>query len=84
MKPHCKVLTCVLSTFLVYVSCESVYENVTMCFSISTLSEKKVQKLSLGLYRFKRYTFVPKGRFKRYTFVPKEPKMYILTPKMYI
>jgi len=26
-----------------------------------TLSEKKVQKLSLGLYLFKRYTFVPKG-----------------------
>jgi len=24
-------------------------------------SEKKVQKLSLGLYLFKRYTFVPKG-----------------------
>jgi len=24
------------------------------------LSEKKVQKLSLGLYLFKRYTFVPK------------------------
>jgi len=26
-----------------------------------TLSEKKVQKLSLGLYLFKRYTFGPKG-----------------------
>jgi len=28
---------------------------------VYTLSEKKVQKLSLGLYPFKRYTFVPKG-----------------------
>jgi len=27
----------------------------------STLSEKKVQKLSLGRYLFKGYTFVPKG-----------------------
>jgi len=26
-----------------------------------TLSEKTVQKLSLGLYLFKRYTFVSKG-----------------------
>jgi len=24
-------------------------------------TQKKVQKLSLGLYLFKRYTFVPKG-----------------------
>jgi len=31
-----------------------------------TLSEKKVQKLSLGLYLFKSYTFVSKG----YTLVP--------------
>jgi len=29
--------------------------------TVLTLSEKKVQKLSLGLYLFKRYTFVPKG-----------------------
>jgi len=28
---------------------------------VYTLSEKKVQKLSLGLYLFKRYTFVTKG-----------------------
>jgi len=28
---------------------------------IVALSEKKVQKLSLGLYFFKRYTFVSKG-----------------------
>jgi len=27
----------------------------------ATLSEKKVRKLSLGQYLFKRYTFVPKG-----------------------
>jgi len=46
--------------------------------------KKKVQKLSLGLYLFKRYTFVPKG----YILVPYwyilAPKTYILTPKMYI
>jgi len=30
-------------------------------FGEPTFSEKKVQKLSLGLYLFKRYTFVPKG-----------------------
>jgi len=30
-------------------------------FSIALSEKKKVQKLSLGLYLFKRYTFVPKG-----------------------
>jgi len=29
--------------------------------NVIELSEKKVQKLPLGLYLFKRYTFVPKG-----------------------
>jgi len=42
-----------------------------------TLSEKKVQKLTLGLYLFKRYTFVPKGCIL-------VPYWYILAPKMYI
>jgi len=40
-----------------------------------TLSDKKVQKLSLGLYLFKRYTFVPKGCIL-------VPYCYILAPKM--
>jgi len=29
--------------------------------NLNTLSGKKVQNQSLGLYLFKRYTFVPKG-----------------------
>ncbi len=34
---------------------------VCICICTHTLSEIKVQKLSLGRYLFKRYMFVPKG-----------------------
>jgi len=33
----------------------------TWLLSTNNTLRKKVQKLSLGLYLFKRYTFVPKG-----------------------
>jgi len=36
------------------------FKNVSH-FKLATLSEIKVQKLSLGRYLFKRYMFVPKG-----------------------
>jgi len=40
-----------------------IYEFITPPQSLPgmTLRKKKVQKLSLGLYLFKRYTLVPKG-----------------------
>jgi len=46
--------------------------------------KKKVQKLSLGLYLFKRYTFVPKDCILVPSWYILAPKMYILAPKMCI
>ncbi len=36
-------------------------QDETLLYIIDTLSEIKVQKLSLGRYLLKRYMFVPKG-----------------------
>ncbi len=44
---------------------------------VGSLSEKKVQKLSLGQYLFKRYTFVPYLPLKVHIIT----KVYILVPK---
>jgi len=62
-------------------------EHFQIAYPISmnkSLSEKKVRKLSLGRYIFKRYTFVPNGCIlvpSWYTFVPKG---CILVPSWYI
>jgi len=63
--------------------------NPLYCYiQVCSLSEKKVQKLSLGMYLFKRYTLLYLKGAYWYILAPKMNistlKLYILVPEMYI
>ncbi len=53
---HAKIQLCMTGTYSTTLKAGWIKTMI-----ITTLSEIKVQKLSLGQYLFKRYMFVPKG-----------------------